>query len=164
MERTGITRRNVLATMAAGAAAGVFSNMSAARAAVSDMVWATWDSNGHPEYVTGFEKETGVKVKLSYLSSEDAQFAALKTGAAADWDMVNPSLNGSWRYIKAGLLKELDLSKIPQCQPDVRRVQDHAEGDGRGRQDLRNPLSLGPQPHRLSQGQVRQGAGLYHAV
>ncbi|WP_197521205.1 extracellular solute-binding protein [Agrobacterium vitis] len=115
MKRTGITRRDVLAGMAAGAAAGVVSNAGIARAAVSDMVWATWDSNGHPEYVAGFEKETGVKVKLSYLSSEDAQFAALKTGAAADWDMINPSLNGSWRYIKAGLLKELDLSKIPNA-------------------------------------------------
>lgn len=108
-----MTRRNVLATIAAGSAAGLLGRAGSARAAASEMVWATWDSNGHPEYVTPFQAETGTTIKMSYLSSEDAQFAALKTGAAADWDMINPSLNGSWRYIKAGLLKKLDLSQIP---------------------------------------------------
>lgn len=158
MKRTGITRRDVLAGMAAGAAAGVVSNAGIARAAVSDMVWATWDSNGHPEYVAYFRKETGVKVKLSYLSSEDAQFAALKTGAAADWDMINPSLNGSWRYIKAGLLKELDLSKIPNASLmyDVFKSTPKVMDDLK--QDLCHSLSLGPEPDCLPQGQVREGA------
>lgn len=110
-----MTRRNVLAGIAAGMAVGILGSPGRARAAVSEIVWATWDSNGHPEYVTAFEKETGVKVKLSYLSSEDAQFAALKTGSASDWDLINPSLNGSWRYIKAGLLKEIDVGKIPNA-------------------------------------------------
>ncbi|WP_234708943.1 PotD/PotF family extracellular solute-binding protein [Rhizobium rhizogenes] len=112
MAGSGITRREALAGIAAGAAAGMFGSLSSARAAVSEMVWATWDSNGHPEYIAAFEAQTGVKVKLSYLSSEDAQFAALKTGTASDWDMINPSLNGSWRYIKAGLLEEIDVAKI----------------------------------------------------
>ncbi len=115
MARSGLTRREMLAGIAAGAAAGTFGSFSSARAAVSEMVWATWDSNGHPEYVEAFESQTGVKIKLSYLSSEDAQFAALKTGSASDWDVINPSLNGSWRYIKAGLLKEVDMSKIPNA-------------------------------------------------
>jgi putative spermidine/putrescine transport system substrate-binding protein/spermidine/putrescine transport system substrate-binding protein len=115
MADTFMTRRNVLAGMAAGAAAGVLGLPRQSQAAVSEMVWATWDSNGHPEYVAAFEKETGVKVKLSYLSSEDAQFAALKTGSASDWDMINPSLNGSWRYIKAGLLQQIDFAKIPNA-------------------------------------------------
>ncbi len=107
-----MTRRELLAAMAASAAAGTVAGTSSAWAALSEMVWATWDSNGHPEYVVDFEKQTGTKIKLSYLSSEDAQFASLKTGSAADWDMINPSLNGSWRYIKAGLLKELDFRKF----------------------------------------------------
>lgn len=115
MAGSGITRREVLAGIAAGTAAGMFGSLSSARAAISEMVWATWDSNGHPEYIAAFEARTGVKVKLSYLSSEDAQFAALKTGTASDWDMINPSLNGSWRYIKAGLLEEIDMGKIPNA-------------------------------------------------
>ncbi len=108
-----LTRRQTLAGLAAGAGTALLGSNRGARAAVSEIVWATWDSNGHPEYVSAFEAKTGAKVKLSYLSSEDAQFAALKTGSASDWDIVNPSLNGSWRYIKAGVLKEIDLSRIP---------------------------------------------------
>lgn len=111
----GLTRREILAGFAAGTAAGILGSASATRAAVSELVWATWESNAHPEYVAAFEKETGTRIKLSFLSSEDAQFAALKTGSAADWDMINPSLNGSWRYIKAGLLKEIDISKLPNA-------------------------------------------------
>jgi spermidine/putrescine-binding protein len=113
MNLGSMNRRHVLATLAAGAGLSVFGSGRRASAAVSELVWATWDSNGHPEYVAPFEKTAGVKVKLSYLSSEDAQFAALKTGTASDWDIVNPSLNGSWRYIKGGVLKQLDLAKLP---------------------------------------------------
>lgn len=108
-----ISRRTLLSAMGASAAAAPFLGAGRANAAVSDIVWATWDSNGHPEYVTAFEKETGVKVKLSYLNSEDAQFASMKTGAASDWDMINPGLNGVWRYVKAGLLQPIDTAKIP---------------------------------------------------
>jgi spermidine/putrescine-binding protein len=108
-----ISRRRLLTTIGAGAATVPFLRTNAARAAISEIVWATWDSNGHPEYVAPFEKETGVHVKLSYLNSEDAQFASMKTGAASDWDMINPGLNGVWRYIKAGLLQPIDTAKIP---------------------------------------------------
>jgi spermidine/putrescine transport system substrate-binding protein len=108
-----LDRRRFLATVAAGAGAAAFGSIGRADAAVSEIVWATWDSNGKPEYVDAFAKQTGTKVKLSYLTSDDAQFAALKTGSASDWDIVNPSINGVSRYIKAGALKPLDLSKIP---------------------------------------------------
>ena len=78
------TRRQTLARIVGGVAAGALS-LDRAKAAVSELVWATWDSNAHPEYVDPFKKETGTAIKLSFLSSEDAQFAALKTGAAKDW-------------------------------------------------------------------------------
>ncbi len=113
MQRFILNRRQMLGGLAAGAGLSLLGPMGRASAAVSEIVWATWDSNGHPEYVAAFEKATGTKVKLSFLSSEDAQFAALKTGSASDWDIVNPSLNGAWRYIKAKVLKPLDLSKVP---------------------------------------------------
>ncbi len=116
MQGTMISRRRLLGGIAAGGALAMAGLPTKLRAAVSELVWATWDSNGHPEYVEAFEKATGVKVKLSFLNSEDAQFAALKTGSASDWDVVNPSLNGAWRYVKAGVLKPLDMAKIPNAQ------------------------------------------------
>lgn len=116
MKTLNINRREVLGGMAAGAGLGLVGLRRQAFAAVSEIVWATWDSNGHPEYTEPFTKQTGVKVKLSYLSSEDAQFASLKTGSASDWDIVNPSLKGAWRYVKGGVLKPLDMSKIPNAK------------------------------------------------
>lgn len=110
-----LNRRQTLAALVGGVSAGLLS-IEAAKAAVSDLVWATWDANGHAEYVEDFRKATGTKIDLSFLSSDDAQFAALKTGSAKDWDIVNPSLNGSWRYIDAKVLAPLDLSKIPNRQ------------------------------------------------
>ena len=110
-----LTRRQTLAGLVGGVSAGLLP-LDRAKAAASELVWATWDSNGHPEYVDPFRKETGTAIKLSFLSSEDAQFAALKTGSAKDWDVVNPSLNGAWRYIDAKVLRPLDLGKIPNRQ------------------------------------------------
>ena len=107
-------RRRFLSSLAAGAGLSLVGSANRpALAAGKELVWATWDSNGHPEYVAPFEAKTGSKVKLSYLTNEDAQFAALKTGSASDWDVVNPSLNGAWRYIKGGVLRPLDLAKLP---------------------------------------------------
>jgi spermidine/putrescine-binding protein len=131
MQRFTLNRRQMLGGLAAGAGLSLLGPMRQAFAAVPEIVWATWDSNGHPEYVAAFEKATGTKVKLSFLSSEDAQFAALKTGSASDWDIVNPSLNGAWRYIKANVLKPLDLSKVPNLANmyDVFKTTDKVKGE-----------------------------------
>lgn len=107
-----MSRRIFMAGASAGAGLALFGSSRQARAAVSEMVWATWDSNGRPDYFVPFEKATSIDVRPSYLTSDDAQFAALKTGSASDWDMVNPSLNGASRYVKAGVLKPLDMTKI----------------------------------------------------
>ncbi|MDR3496711.1 MAG: extracellular solute-binding protein [Ancalomicrobiaceae bacterium] len=132
MTSAHLNRRQMLGTLAAGAGLTLLGSPNRpAFAAAKELVWATWDSNGHPEYVSPFEAKTGSKVKLSYLSSEDAQFAALKTGSASDWDIVNPSLNGSWRYIKAGVLKSLDLTKLPGTANmyDVFKTTDKVKDD-----------------------------------
>ncbi|SFM69975.1 spermidine/putrescine transport system substrate-binding protein [Pleomorphomonas diazotrophica] len=131
MQRFILNRRQMLGGLAAGAGLSLLGPMGRASAAVSEIVWATWDSNGHPEYVTAFEKATGTKVKLSFLSSEDAQFAALKTGAASDWDVVNPSLNQARRYIKAGELMPLDLAKVPNLAHmyDVFKATEKVKGE-----------------------------------
>jgi spermidine/putrescine transport system substrate-binding protein len=126
-----MNRRQVLAGLAAGAGLTLLGTSRPAFAAASELVWATWDSNSRPEYVTAFEAKTGATVKLSYLSSDDAQFAALKTGSASDWDIVNPSINGAWRYIKANVLKPLDLAKIPNLSSlyDVFKTTDRVKGE-----------------------------------
>jgi spermidine/putrescine transport system substrate-binding protein len=107
------SRRRFLSIMAGGVGAAALGRGQTARAAPSELAWLTWDANAKPQYAVPFEKATGVKLKLSYLTSDDAQFAALKAGARSDYDVVNPSINGAWRYIEGKVLKPLDLSKLP---------------------------------------------------
>jgi spermidine/putrescine transport system substrate-binding protein len=131
MQGFSLNRRQLLGGLAAGAGLTLIGSGRPAFAGVSEIVWATWDSNGHPEYVEAFEKATGTKVRLSFLSSEDAQFAALKTGSASDWDIVNPSLNQANRYIKAKELMALDLGKVPNLAHmyDVFKTTDKVKGE-----------------------------------
>jgi spermidine/putrescine-binding protein len=107
------TRRRFLSIMAGSVSAAALTRSTAARAAATELAWLTWDANAKPQYIVPFEKATGTKVKMSYLTSDDAQFAALKAGARSDYDVVNPSINGVWRYMDGRVIKPLDLSKIP---------------------------------------------------
>jgi spermidine/putrescine transport system substrate-binding protein len=107
------TRRRFLSVVAGGLGVAAMPAGRAARAATPDLSWLTWDANAKPSYVVPFEKAMGSKVRLSYLTSEDAQFAALKAGARLDYDVVNPSINGVWRYIDGHVIKPLDLARIP---------------------------------------------------
>ena len=129
--RIVMDRRQALTVLAMGAAAAALKRR-AARADVSELVWSTWESNGKPQYVEAFTKQTGTKIRQSYLSSEDAQFAAMKAGSAGDWDVVNPSLNGSWRYIKAGVLRPLDMARLPNAAMmyDVFKTTPKVRGEG----------------------------------
>ena len=113
--RHGLSRRGMMQLMA-GAGAGLALNLSlsgSARAAGTSLNWSVWDTNSNPACFPEFTKETGMSLQRSLLSSSDAQFAALKAGAGLDWDVINPTIDTTSQYIKAGLLKKLDLSKIP---------------------------------------------------
>lgn len=98
---------------ALGVGAGALVNARTSRAAPKEMVWSTWDANAKRGYITPFEQSSGIKIREAFLSNEDAQFAAMKTGAAGDWDIVNPSINGIRRYVDSNLFMPLETSKIP---------------------------------------------------
>lgn len=110
-----LTRRRLL--LASGALAGMAAlPLSRARAAVDQMTWSVWESNGNPAYSEAFENETGIDIRRAYMTSNDAQFAALRTGAAGDWDIVNPSISEMRQFMGADLLQPLDLSQIPNTE------------------------------------------------
>jgi spermidine/putrescine-binding protein len=120
-------------TGAASVAAYTLNGIGAAQAE-TELVWATWETNGREDLVLDYEKATGNHIRQSFLSSEDAQFAALKGGAAKDWDMVNPGLNGAQRYIQANVLKALDLSKLPNLAhmyPEFKALEQVKGADGK---------------------------------
>jgi len=122
------TRRRLLTLMAGGASVAALRPITPAFAA-GEIAWLTWDANAKPQYIVPFEKATGTKVKMSYLTSDDAQFAALKAGARSDYDVVNPSINGVWRYMDGRVIKPLDLSKIPNSKVLDSKVFDQYQFD-----------------------------------
>lgn len=79
---------------------------------ISELTWSVWESNGKPDYTSKFEVSEGITIRRAYMTSNDAQFAALRTGAATDLDMVNPSISEMRQFIEADLLQPLDLSKL----------------------------------------------------
>jgi spermidine/putrescine-binding protein len=110
----GPSRRTVLKTFAgAGLGAVLLNAFGGAARASGSLNWSVWDTNSNPACFGEFEDLTGISLQRSLLSASDAQFAALKAGAGADWDVVNPTIDTAGQYIKAGLLKKLDLSRIP---------------------------------------------------
>ncbi len=108
------TRRQAMGGLAAGVAAATL-RPAKPRAATRELVWSTWETNGKPVYVEAFTKQTGTAIRQAYLSDEDAQFVGLRSGAATDWDVVNPSMNGVGRYIKAKVLQPLDMARLPNA-------------------------------------------------
>lgn len=107
-------RRDLLRLMAGGAGAMALpSFIGIARAAVEEIVWATYETTGRPEYFEAYTAKTGIKAGFEYLANDDALFAGLKAGSASTWDVLNPGLNGLSRYVKGGLFRPLDFADIP---------------------------------------------------
>ena len=71
----------------------------------------TWTYFIPQEVIDNFEKETGIKVNLSYYDSNDVMMTKLMSGAKG-FDIVSPSTDFVDILIKNGLLEKLDKSKL----------------------------------------------------
>ena len=73
----------------------------------------TWGDMLSPAMVQQFEKETGIKVRLSYYSSNEELLVKLKATKGEGYDLIIPSDYAVKVLIDEGLLQELDRSKLP---------------------------------------------------
>ncbi len=71
-----------------------------------------WPNILDAEYLQDFEKETGIKVYLSYFESYEELFAKLYRGGGVGYDLVMGSDYVVPKLIAHDLLKELDHSRI----------------------------------------------------
>jgi spermidine/putrescine transport system substrate-binding protein len=111
-----LNRRSLLQLMGAGAGTAALLPFSrVAHADVSEIVWATYETTGKEEFFKAYTEQTGINVDFSYLANDDALFAGLQAGSASNWDVLNPGLNGTARYIESGLFHTLDLGLIPNA-------------------------------------------------
>ena len=72
----------------------------------------TWPLIIDANYITEFERETGIKVYLSYYENNEELLTKLKTTQGRGYDLVIPSDYTIEQLIKDGLVKKIDISKI----------------------------------------------------
>src|SRR5882757_3564728 len=100
------SRAILLAVMAA------FLACAAARADEPVLHVYNWSDYIGPDTISGFEKETGIKVTYDVYDSNEILEAKLLAGNSG-YDVVVPSANFLARQIQAGVFQKLDKSKLP---------------------------------------------------
>ncbi|MBI3236258.1 MAG: extracellular solute-binding protein, partial [Chlamydiales bacterium] len=72
-----------------------------------------WGDILDPEIIADFEKETGIKVNLSYYSSNEELIVKLKATKGEGYDLIIPSDYAVNVLIQENLLKPLDKARLP---------------------------------------------------
>ena len=75
----------------------------------------TWSDYIAPDVIAGFERALGVKVVVDTFDSNEDMYALLKSGGAS-YDIVTPSSYQIEAMADAGMIDELDHSKIPNAR------------------------------------------------
>jgi spermidine/putrescine transport system substrate-binding protein len=93
-------------TASSGGGAGASKNLG------NRLELVTWPHYHNPQNFKDFEKQTGVKVNVTVLGSNEEMLAKLKVGGTG-WDVFVPTNYTIATYAKLGLIEPLDLSRIP---------------------------------------------------
>ena len=111
---SSVRRRDFLGILGTGAlSAAMFPGLvRQASAAASEIRWLTWENLAYDRYIGEFTESTGIKVSKGFIGSDDEQFAMLRAGGGAEWDLITPGLDKVELYIASGLLQPLDLDRI----------------------------------------------------
>jgi spermidine/putrescine transport system substrate-binding protein len=89
-----------------------------------------WDTYIGETTLADFEKATGIQAKMDLFADNDELFAKLK-GGNPGYDVIVPTNDNLERMIKAGMVIELDHSKIPNMANIDKPFQDAAFDPGR---------------------------------
>ena len=89
-----------------------------------------WDTYIGEHSLADFQAATGIEVKMDLFADNDELFAKLK-GGNPGYDVIVPTNDNLERMIKAGMVIELDHSKIPNFANIDKPFQDAAFDPGR---------------------------------
>ena len=96
-----------------GATAFTGAMLTPARAAGGALRMLTWDGYADPEWVAEFEKASGYKVQVTYVTSADEQIAKMKASGGKDYDLVAVDSASIKTFVDQKLISPLDMSKVP---------------------------------------------------
>lgn len=71
-----------------------------------------WGQVLDKEFLSDFEKETGIRVNMSYFENNEELLVKLQSSAHHDYDLVMPSDWAAQLMIEQGIIKKLDRTKI----------------------------------------------------
>jgi spermidine/putrescine transport system substrate-binding protein len=72
-----------------------------------------WSTALRSDYLIPFERETGIKVYVSYCETNEELFLKLKSGEGTSYDLVMPSDHIVPTLVKEGLLQKIDRNQLP---------------------------------------------------
>src|SRR5437867_2932133 len=92
-----------------------------------------WEGYVDDSWKKPFEDTTGCKVSVTYAGSSDEMFSKFRSGGGATYDLVSASGDASLRFVQAGALQEIDISKISHFNELAPQLQNppHNTVDGK---------------------------------
>jgi spermidine/putrescine transport system substrate-binding protein len=114
---SGISRRSFIKQAATGTA--VFATASVgpwfvknALSSSGELKLFTWPDYSKKEVISAFEKDTGIKVKVTNYSTNQECMNKLRAARATGFDIAQPSLTEYELHMEYDLYREIDESKI----------------------------------------------------
>jgi len=123
-----LTRRMMLPAIAFAAAA--FTTFWAHPAPAEELRVLAWQGYADDDWVKEFEKETGAKVNVVFIGTDDEIWAKIKGSEGKDFDLFAVNTAQLQRYIDARLVTPYDMSKVPNQKDTLPRFRDLSKVSG----------------------------------
>jgi putative spermidine/putrescine transport system substrate-binding protein len=124
---TKLTRRALPAVAFALAA---FATLGAHPASAKDLRILAWQGYADEDWVKEFEAQTGAKVNVVFIGTDDEIWAKIKGSEGKDFDLFAVNTAQLQRYIDAGLVTPYDLDKVPNQKETLPRFRDLSKVSG----------------------------------
>jgi putative spermidine/putrescine transport system substrate-binding protein len=122
-----LRRRSIPAIAFALAALGA---LWASPAPAKDLRILAWQGYADDDWVKEFEQQTGAKVNVVFIGTDDEIWAKIKGSEGKDFDLFAVNTAQLQRYIDAGLTTPYDLDKVPNQKETLPRFRDLTKVSG----------------------------------
>jgi putative spermidine/putrescine transport system substrate-binding protein/spermidine/putrescine transport system substrate-binding protein len=83
-----------------------------------------WEGYANDEWVKPFEDRYDVDVVVTYMGSDDEQFAKMRAGGGTNYDLVSPNQANLPLYRKEGLIAPIDESRLKNYANVIPELRD----------------------------------------
>src|SRR5262245_11233880 len=89
-----------------------------------------WEGYADKDWVAEFEKQSGAKVSVVFVGTDDEIWAKIKGSEGKDFDVFAVNTAQLQRYIDAGLAVPHDMDKLPNQKAGLPRFSDLSKVTG----------------------------------